>query len=266
MRHNRPNMKTYLKTHIATLSMIAAFGCSLALAEPALETTKPLPWYQIELLIVEPVDPPLTNEKWPVVIEEPSPANMVELTAAVQSGGKAAHTKNRPVAFQLLRPREFELSKLADNLAKRGTHKIMMHLAWRQPLDENTTGPAVHIHNNIKESAIPVSIDPSASPVLNALPDLTTVQPGKAATRENFVDGTVTLTLSRYLHVKTHMIYFNPEVDLGRQIAAHEANTPVVERFLLKESRRVKRKEVHYLDHPYFGIIVQVTRYEDGEK
>lgn len=38
------------------------------------------------------------------------------------------------------------------------------------------------------------------------------------------------------------------------------------ETFEISEKRRIKLEEVHYFDHPYFGAIVMVSRYEDKEE
>ena len=266
-------MKSHTITSILGASTLLFFSYSHAVAEPVVEEEKQLPWYQVEVLVVEPTDPGLTNEKWPVVIEEASQANMVELSAPIQPVAKVSGTNTPAEAFQLLNPDEYQLLSVAEKLEKRDKYKVMLHVAWRQPLEENAESPAVHIHNGLKDhfladseqTADTSNEDTAALPVLNSLPDALPEELPEhnlVGPVENFVDGSITMTLTRYLHIKTHMVYFNPEVDLGRQIAEQENDTPVVERFLLKESRRVRRKEIHYLDHPYFGIIARVTRYE----
>ena len=32
--------------------------------------------------------------------------------------------------------------------------------------------------------------------------------------------------------------------------------------YVLKEHRKMKRAEVHFLDHPMMGLIIQITKYE----
>ncbi len=98
--------------------------------------------------------------------------------------------------------------------------------------------------------------------------------------------GTVRLSLQRFLHVEVDLtltsdepLPFQEEHDWHTQravilddfdsglISADEARSRLeslstVPRFLswrLQESRRVRSGEVHYLDHPRFGVIVTVT-------
>jgi hypothetical protein len=63
------------------------------------------------------------------------------------------------------------------------------------------------------------------------------------------VRGTVRLYLSRFLHLETHLLYSSPNA-LG--------GTP----FELVESRRMRSGELHYFDHPVFGMIVRITPYQ----
>lgn len=64
------------------------------------------------------------------------------------------------------------------------------------------------------------------------------------------IDGTVRLYRARYLHLSADLILF-PEFDLSNL-------------FRLQQSRRMRSNELHYLDHPVFGILAQVTPVEDS--
>jgi len=100
--------------------------------------------------------------------------------------------------------------------------------------------------------------------------------------------GTFKVTLSRFLHINIDMIYRglikqdlavspteieitdidsindDPEMqtEFNQGIENEMPATFVVRDFRLKASRRVKPDEIHYFDHPLFGIITMVTRYE----
>lgn len=58
-------------------------------------------------------------------------------------------------------------------------------------------------------------------------------------TADGRVDGTIRVDRSRYLH-------FKPNLLLTRNGAQYQ----------LKQSRRMRSQELHYLDHPLFGILV----------
>ncbi len=257
MRHNIAHMRKIL------LTILALCYCTTTCAEPApitYQANSDLPWYQVEIIVFETVAPEQTNEKWPVVLEESAGPVSMELSEA------ASKQDENVVAFQTLRAEELQLTDHIKSLEHNNAKKVLLHTGWRQPLQENAPGVPVHVYSHsIEPDNNPDTLNPQPE-VLNNLPDPESnpvvVEDNPVERPENFVDGTISLTLTRYLHLKTHMVYFNPDVDLARQIAEPDSNTPVVDRFLLKESRRVKRKEIHYLDHPYFGILVRVSRYE----
>ncbi len=77
--------------------------------------------------------------------------------------------------------------------------------------------------------------------------------------------GTVKLYKTRYAHIETH---FNLERLIPSRIrekfALHEDLTedllPDYWTFKLKQARKIKPGQLHYIDHPIFGILVQIKR------
>ncbi|MBT6272763.1 MAG: hypothetical protein HOI95_01360 [Chromatiales bacterium] len=67
------------------------------------------------------------------------------------------------------------------------------------------------------------------------------------------VQGTLLVYLSRYLHLDAHLIY-------------KRSDRPGAT-FALRERRRVRSQELHYFDHPLFGMLVRILPYQppDGE-
>lgn len=66
-------------------------------------------------------------------------------------------------------------------------------------------------------------------------------------TADGRVDGVIKVDRGRYLH-------FKPDLLLSRD-AAVEA-LPV--RYRLQQSRRMRSEQLHYLDHPHFGMLVMI--------
>ena len=63
------------------------------------------------------------------------------------------------------------------------------------------------------------------------------------------VEGTISMTRGRYLHLDVQL-WMNEQGSLiGQQNSFIE----------LRESRRMRSREVHYLDHPAFGMLVNVV-------
>lgn len=56
--------------------------------------------------------------------------------------------------------------------------------------------------------------------------------------------------------------YYNPDVYLAEQIALQKPDEVIIDAFELKQSRRMRSKEVHVFDHPYFGVIANIIPVE----
>jgi hypothetical protein len=86
------------------------------------------------------------------------------------------------------------------------------------------------------------------------------------------LDGTVSISRGRYLHFGADLVLEKPLAESAVTAAAADPNAVPAEqpvgpvRFRLDDSRRVRSNEVHYLDHPRFGIITIITPYEVPEE
>ena len=86
-------------------------------------------------------------------------------------------------------------------------------------------------------------------------------EPGAPAPR---VQGHLDVTVGRYLHVNSRLWYAVPGLSLT-PIASHEADALLSPEsagrgyFEMHESRRMRSEELHYIDHPKLGLLVQVT-------
>jgi hypothetical protein len=220
------------------------------------------PWFQVELIFFEPVESPPTGEVWrETATEAIAERQVTELAPPLQPNVIQDNPGITPRAFQLLNPSDFSMGDLAQQLLNNKRYRILSHIAWRQPTLELASSQAVHVHNELMQEEALVPVPASNEPLLlNNLPD--PLEQPEVANRQKRFDGTVTVSLSRYLHLKADITYYNPEVYLAEQIAQQNVDAPTIEHFKLFESRRMRSKEIHYLDHPYFGIIALITRYE----
>jgi len=62
------------------------------------------------------------------------------------------------------------------------------------------------------------------------------------------VEGVIKVDRSRYLH-------FKPDLLLSRDAAAEA----LPQRYRLQQSRRMRSEQLHYLDHPHFGMLVMIN-------
>lgn len=136
---------------------------------------------------------------------------------------------NSSNAFKMLPTSRHKLGGVNKVLKLSSQYRPVHHVAWQQPELTKSRAKKVHIKN------------PEAK-----------------------IDGTVNLIGGHLLHLDVDMAYF---VDL-----LTESNTSFTEEGAsediamrgtyaqMKETRRIKLNELHYFDHPLFGVVMRVTR------
>ncbi len=127
-----------------------------------------------------------------------------------------------PRAFRKLPASRYKLSGVSKFLMQSGSYRLLDHLAWQQPELVGKKARQVHIAD-----------DPPAR-----------------------FEGSVHLRGGHLLHLGMDIVYFlqpltqhNGESGFEPRPYAH-----------MREVRRIKLNELHYFDHPLFGVIMRVTR------
>ena len=92
----------------------------------------------------------------------------------------------------------------------------------------------------------------------------TTSAPG-----ESILKGYIKIILSRYLHADVDLAYTTGLVQqtpsiFGADFLQPEIPAPTIYR--LAQTRRMRSGELHYLDHPALGILIQITPVEIEEQ
>ena len=79
------------------------------------------------------------------------------------------------------------------------------------------------------------------------------------------LEGMIKVILSRYLHVDTDIVFRPQLAEEPQSFFAMEVTEsteqPVVYR-LQQTRRRMRSRELHYLDNPVLGMLVLITPYE----
>ena len=141
-------------------------------------------------------------------------------------------------------PSEHVLQRSATVLTRRFDARIVFHGRWLQPVPPRD----------------------AAQPLL--------VQAGPRFGEIHQLEGTLGITLGRYLHFRAQLVYREPgfgQAPVALPHAVEPAAPPSLPRevagyMVLDESRRMRSEEVHYLDHPKLGIIVRVDPVEIPEE
>ncbi len=127
-----------------------------------------------------------------------------------------------------------ELASLHRRLAGRAEYRPLLHVIWVQPAE--TDGP---------------------TPLI----DLSALRPGS-----DELVGQVRLSRTRFLHLHLDLEFLAPDRGPALPLPVGGGELPevrlLVPRYRIDESRRMRSGEVHYFDHPAFGVIATVQPVE----
>lgn len=235
---------------------------------------EPDPWYQVELIVFEYTNTRnAETEIWP---QQPGiPDN--EWALELMDGKTMLAPAIMPVAFQLLDQEEFQLTNEYKSIKSSRQRRPLLHVAWRQPTTSKKDSIPIRIHGGkrytIQQKPNDTSVFSGHEETENFMGDLLT-QETYEPSEENAgispdtleqIEGTITLSLARYLHIWADFIYRLPsEKIISSSLNDDSLNSfeQPITNFRLQQHRRMRSKEIHYLDHPLLGIIVMTTPYE----
>lgn len=229
-------------------------------------------WYTIELLaFAHASSAGLEEERW----SEPPSAldlkNSVKLTTASPLLDEELLDEPpsgaTPFAFQLLASEEHLLGDAQKKLRRGSRYEPLLHIAWRQPGFSKKEARTVYIYSGMEKETELAPEEPFVEPGPEVI-DASQLLEKREPTVIPALEGTVRLYRERYLHLNADLRHFRPTSGVmpGLDAAGEEPlEVPRPTRFRLLESRRMRSKELHYLDHPLFGLLVQVTPYEPEE-
>jgi hypothetical protein len=151
--------------------------------------------------------------------------------------------------FEILDPTDYELNDVFDKLERLDAYRPLMRGAWIQPALE-------------RDETLPLKLRRIGDPPLR-------------------LDGTVTLYLSRFLHLVVDIALeekspVRPDALQDRipYFGDNRSNAPygVNPQFLapsvfyrIEEDRILRSGDLRYYDHPRFGVLAKVMRVEDPE-
>ena len=85
------------------------------------------------------------------------------------------------------------------------------------------------------------------------------------------LEGKITVSLARFLHVNADLVFRKPRPVGSSQVGVYNnpQTTPetskILENHRLQERRRMRSSRLHYLDSPYFSMLVMISPYEEEE-
>ncbi len=189
-----------------------------------------------------------------------------------------------PVAFVMLKGEELQLKESFKKLTRSSKFDPLLHVAWRQPTFDKKHAQSVLLYEGMTEPEFfgdEKTKPEDARPVTSSSTD-ENIEPNIKPMNPRFA-GTISLSVARYLHFAADLVY---RTKVTQRVAIpmsseelwnespyqtlYDPQGPAVQLeswkamrgFRLKESRRMRSKRIHYLDHPFLGIVVLITPVE----
>ncbi len=260
------------------------------------------PWYNVEIIIFERKSrgsQGASSEVWPKNIALAYPPNVRSLKVRKEKATKlnaddtASHKEKSleehldTLSFSVLPGKERTLNSKAASLNANRETRVLFHETWRQPMTKETDTPSIII------------------------------QGGELFGENQELAGSLSISISRYLHLKTNIWFSEFETNYGQkkehwpplpippnkipkiekralsftsfsldapknydlplndfslstnmtqdhsyfQGTSDISDTPFLTKnvVLLKQKRRMRSSELHYIDHPKIGLLIRLT-------
>jgi len=158
-------------------------------------------------------------------------------------------------ALHALPAGEFTLGGAQSILADSSGYAVIEHVAWRQPGWNEDNARPVHIHGGARYR----SFDDAAGSPRSASDLGYPYSESRTTTTFEELDGTVKVVLGHYLHVYTDLAFRMP---VATQTVQGEGLSPsgnAIYEYRVQDHRRMRSRELHYLDHPLLGVLVRIT-------
>ena len=251
-----------------------------------------IPRYDVEIIIFRNVKAPKSKE---FILPVSSPGKG-EKFFDISSASSVAEMQVE--GYELLPTDEFRLIDVVTRLIESSRYELLLHAAWRQPGLEQGKALPVWIKGGRIYGNEYTSIDNQIE-FLESIPQLNPEQQNEEQTfafdeqtLESLelqlleqqakqqhqglyeLEGKITIALSRYLHTYTDLVLRRPRLTVDpnqrnlaqdRYLAAYSADTRILNNHRLKEHRRMRSKNLHYLDNPEFALLILITPYEVPE-
>ncbi len=182
----------------------------------------------------------LHAEHWPA--EPGAPPFRAAIEIAPRPGGTANDVARM---YRAVAPSQLRLGGVWNRLRRSAHYRPLLHAGWRVPGVPRRTARAVRLGTGPGEDAS------EAADGMRVAPPQPPEQPEQP--ERPLVHGTVTISLARFLQVEIDLLYHRP----ANGDPAPPDSMPT--RFRLVAERRMRSGELHYIDHPLFGVLILIT-------
>ncbi|WP_417513922.1 CsiV family protein [Marinobacter sp.] len=232
-------------------TLLTAFLLTTAMAGHAQQT--PEDYYRAEFVILERIiDPGAVNERM-VNRKVSAPAETSKDLYSVTGDGNV-------ISSLKLAPRnELHLGSAANRLEASGRYRVLMSAGWYEAFPPDYKGQPLRVE----------------------------IGDWLAQTGQREIEGNITIDRQRYLHVAVHLNHWQEakvtaspttQGDAGQAPGTTSATTPATGAELtlqpevplelltwIRETRRMRSEEIHFLDSPTIGVLVFFRKVEANQ-
>ena len=211
-------------------------------------------WYTVEMVIFKRLDKQYLREQWPTDVNLQYPSALTQIQSTTEN-------------YQAIPSDEFQLGNYAYALKKNNNYRVLYHQGWKQQMFAKKDSPAILISG------------------------------GKSIRDFKELEGSIKIHIGRFLHLETDLWLSEqpsiPQVGLeDSQLTTNNQNQQIaqwpvrpnpsrnatsseenrvtwtlsednrktdVPVYVLRQSRKMRSEELHYIDHPLLGIMVLIT-------
>jgi len=227
-------------------------------------------WYQVEMIVFARKDY-AGQEHWPSNIKLRYPGNWV----ALKSSSTGIDTSKEQ--FYTLSSNERLLNAQAQKLQRSGRTEVLFHNAWRQVISSKNNAKAIIINGGQtfgQHQSLEGSVRLSVATYLELQTNLWFAQFENNAGQELTRQWPEIPLSPNKVTSSANPLSAESEMELDQALANDKAqqlgsNSSTVQSggfvtkniILLQQERDMRSSEIHYIDHPVVGIIIQVTPY-----
>ncbi len=225
-----------------TLLVTAFFLNNAAIADPQI--------YQVEFIAFSHINAAgLNSENWPLLTQPQfNTSQALSLNPLLTN---TQRTDDKIMPYQILPNFNFTLNNIGNKLMSTTGYNVLLHLAWRQPIDDSKAAKWIHLFGGtgFDDQGNVVAQDMDGSAHYNQA-------------QHWQIDGLLKLGRLRYINTRYNFIFTAPagEIqDLSTTDNFSKIDAPLVY-FKLDQSRRMRSDELNYIGHPLYGILINITK------
>lgn len=209
-------------------------------------------WYQVEVIVFEHLEADYDGELWHENPGLPDRADSIQLILKSEDSDNTTITTESSdtlMPYKELSEQYYRLEGVERVLKLSREYRPLLHIAWQQPGLGARSTRSVHLENTLFEE------DEGQVDITEFIYEEPKI----------IYDGIIRLRSSHLIHVDVDFSFF-PEDFIDKQYELEQPqdnalfNRQYADYVRLTETKRIKLNEIHYFDHPLFGVILQVSR------